>query len=114
MPKQKHPKGSISGGEQRDLGSTKAKLPEVNANFDQGKRKHTSDKGGIPNLEISELANFKPITDPESTNRQSWEPAGVISHIPRIIDQTKQKNNQDKGGELNLELDNFFSQNNLK
>ena len=61
MPKQKHPKASISGGEQRDLGSTKAKLPVVNANFDQAKRKHTSGKGGIPNLEIAELMNFKKL-----------------------------------------------------
>ncbi len=56
----------------------------------------------------------KSPTDPKATNRQSWEPAGVISHIPRIIDQTKQKNNQDKGGSLNLELDSFFHQNNIR
>ena len=60
------------------------------------------------------MTHEKNTTEPKSTNRQSWEPAGVISHIPRIIDQTKQKNNQDKGGALNIELDNFFHQNNIR
>ncbi len=59
--KKYHPKGSISGGEQRDLGSTKVKQIKEYANFDQGKRKHTSGNGGIPNLEVSELTNFKQL-----------------------------------------------------
>ncbi|MHB8126914.1 MAG: hypothetical protein ACYDEJ_15010 [Desulfitobacteriaceae bacterium] len=114
MPIKKHPKGSISGGEQRDLGSMKVDQTNENTKFDKGKRKHTSGNGGIPNLEISEIINYKRSdNNPESINRHPWEPAGVITSIPSI-DHNKNKNNQDKGGTLNLELDNFINQNNIK